>query len=99
MMLTDDDLLDFSGSSLSIHDALRLLEEHGDVYRAQLVAACWLEDCRKRRQANSEEVAWPRRTNADHEAGFQAAASEMIAHLRQGDFLPGSDSYPDPRRS
>lgn len=98
-MVTDDDLLDFSGSSLSIAAALRLLDEHGDVYRAQLVAARWLEDCRKRRQTTSQEVAWPRRTNADHEAGFQAAASEMIAHLRQGDFLPGSDAYPDLRRS
>jgi hypothetical protein len=99
-MLTDAELLGFNANSPSIpdtSDANRLLQEHGDVYRAQLVAAHWLEAGTKRRQANNDEIPWPRRTSADHEAGFEAATREMIAHLRQGDFLPGSDSYPDVR--
>ena len=39
-MLTDDELLGFHGTSVLSADhaeAQRLLEEHGDVYRAQLV--------------------------------------------------------------
>jgi hypothetical protein len=99
-MLTDDELLGFHGRSVLTAEhaeAQRLLEEHGDVFRAQLVAAHWLEAGRKQRQASNEEIAWPRRTSSDHEAGFEQATREIIAHLRRGDFLPGSDGYPDVR--
>ena len=99
-MLTDDELLGFHGGSVPAAEqaeAQRLLEEHGDVYRAQLVAAHWLEAGRKRRQVSNEEIAWPRRTSSDHDAGFEQATKEMIAHLRHGDFLPGGDAYPDVR--
>jgi hypothetical protein len=97
-MLTDDDLLEFHPSSLLMTeagDARRLLHEHGEVYRAQLIAACWLEDSQKRRAAESDAVPWPRRTSSDHEAGFEEAVRTIIARLRQGDFLPGGDSYRD----
>ena len=98
VMLTDNDLLEFNASSLvdvEAGDARRLLHEHGEVFRAQLIAACWLEGSRKRRAADIESVPWPRRTSPDHEAGFEEAIRAMVARLRQGDFLPGGESYRD----
>jgi len=95
-MLTDEDLLDFNASTLALGEsgaAQRLLDEHGDIYRAQLVAALWLEDAAKERETSNANVPWPRRTNSDHDVGFAAATKEIIAQLRQGDFLPGGEPF------
>jgi hypothetical protein len=95
--LSDNDLLDFPASGLAMADAgdaRGLLHEHGDVFRAQLVAARWLDGYRLRRLANQDRVTasadWP-----VHEKGFDEAMRDVIAHLRQGDFLPGGRFYED----
>jgi hypothetical protein len=93
MALSDDELLDFDlkrlgGFERSPHS---LLEEHGDVYRAQLVTARWLDGYRERRAQPS--------ITSDPEDRFEAGAQDTLrdiaAHLRQGDFLPGGTLYED----
>jgi hypothetical protein len=84
---SEDDLLDFDHSRLAhfdVNDARRKLAEQGQVYRAQLVAARWIEGWRERLAEDyishaSEE--WGR--------GFDQALREVTAHLRQGDLIPG----------
>jgi hypothetical protein len=96
MALDDNELLNFDASGLAMADAgdaRRLLREHGDVFRAQLVAARWLEGYRGRRLADSsitQTAGWEH-----HEAGWDEAMRDVIAHLRQGDFLPGGTLYED----
>ena len=68
-------------------DARRLLREHGDVFRAQLVAARWLDDYRQRRKEH-----WSPRDDA-FELGVEETLRDIAAHLRQGDFLPGGRLY------
>jgi len=93
--LTDNDLLDFDASRLwmtEASDVRRLLMKHGDVFRAQLVAARWLEGYRQRRLADTND--WP----PEHEEGWDEAMRDVIAHLRQGDFLPGGVFYEDEQK-
>jgi hypothetical protein len=97
--LSDNDLLDFDASSLAMADAgdaRRLLRQHGDVFRAQLVAARWLEGYRQRRlsETSSLVAGWPQ----EHEEGLDEALRDVIAHLRQGDFLPGGTLYEDEQK-
>jgi hypothetical protein len=97
-MLSDNQLLALNASALQaseLPEALRLLEQHGDVFRAQLVAAHWLENYLKQRKRRSEEAAWPRLPNDERDAGYEAAVRDVIMHLRQGDFLPGGALYED----
>jgi hypothetical protein len=91
MALSDEELLSFDlkqlgGFKKSPHS---LLAEHGDVYRAQLVTARWLDGYRERR-------ARPSITKDERfEAGALDTLSDIAAHLRQGDFLPGGTLYED----
>jgi hypothetical protein len=88
-VLTDDELLDFDASRLaSPPDARRLLAEHGDVYRAQLVAARWIEGWRERMEADPLVPPSP-----DYAEGHAEALRELAANLRQGDLLPGGTLY------
>jgi hypothetical protein len=100
--MTDDDLLTFDYKRLAgnepelgpddLHDqwtrgdAEKALEAHGEIYRAQLVAAHFAErwcEGRLRGPAHSTE----------HEEGFEEALRDMAAHLRKGDLLPGGTLY------
>ena len=76
-------------------DARRLLREHGDVFRAQLVAARWLEGYRLRRVEEQAAMIKIGAHGEEHEEGFDEAMRDVIAHLRQGDFLPGGTLYED----
>ena len=98
MPLSDNDLLDFDASGLAMADAgdaRALLREHGDVFRTHLVAARWFEGWLRRRQKSwANDIIGPRHSE-DHEEGFAEATRDMVAHLRQGDFLPGGRLYED----
>ncbi len=96
MPFDDNELLDFDSSTLRVGkagDARLLLRRHGDVFRAQLVAACWLEKHRHRRtQArHTRSGEWP----SAHQAGWDEAMEDVIRYLRQGDFLPGGRFFDD----
>ena len=91
MAPTDDDLLNFDMKRLGgiSRAPRRILEEHGDAYRYQLIAARWM-------QRWAEGVARPSPTDSPdraYERGYEQALREAIAHLRQGDFLPGGQVY------
>lgn len=91
MALSDDDLLDFDHSRLAdfeLDRARRTLAEKGDVFRAQLVAARWIDGWRERVLESP-----PMGDNEDFRAGWDSALREVIAHLRQGDFVPGGVLY------
>ena len=90
MALTDEELFDFDRKRLAdfdIRPARRLLEEQGDVYRAQLVAAKWIDYWREGVLGMSGPAA-PRHSE-DWNEGFEYAMRETAAHLRQGDLVPG----------
>jgi hypothetical protein len=93
MALSDDQLLDFDAATYASYDEARardtLASEHGDAYRAQLVAARWIEGWRRRTLA--EEPAG----SEDWVKGWEEALSEVVAHLRQGDLIPGGILYTD----
>ena len=96
MPFDDNELLDFGSSTLRISragDARRLLRAHGDVFRAQLVAARWFEKhLHKRKQTQQTRPGeWP----SAHQAGWDEAMKDVIQYLRQGDFLPGGRFYDD----
>jgi hypothetical protein len=87
MPLTDDELFDFDHGSLVHFDlasAKGRLAEQGDTFRAQLVAARWIEGWRER----VAEDEMPTQSE-DWREGFSSALREMTAHLRQGDLIPG----------
>jgi hypothetical protein len=89
MALDDNELLRLAGYDTG--DGRRLLHEHGEVYRAQLVAAGWLEGTRTRRLSEAPPAAW----SPDHEDPWDEAMRDVIAHLRQGDFVKGGQLYED----
>ena len=93
MTLSDDDLLDFDLKGLAgFQTAPRtLLEQHGDVYRSQLVMARWLDGYRERRAASSTG-------DSSFDAGARDTLHDIAAHLRQGDFLPGGELYDGEQR-
>jgi len=97
--LDDNDLLNFKSSLKSSRlghggagDARRLLREHGEAFRAQLVAAMWIEQWLERALEGQRES--PSRSE-QFESGFESALLEVVAHLRRGDFLPGGRLYED----
>jgi hypothetical protein len=92
MTLSNDDLLAFDRERLGmIEGAPRaLLDKHEDVYRAQLVAARWLDRYRERRTSQPQYAA-----NPHFEAGIQGTLTDIVANLRRGDFLPGGRIYED----
>ena len=93
MALTDDQLLDFDAEKYASYDEGKAREtlagEHGDAYRAQLVAARWVEGWR-RRTLTSDPAG-----SEDWVKGWDEALSEVVAHLRQGDLVPGGILYTD----
>ena len=93
MALSDDQLLEFDAGTYATYDEAKardaLAGEHGDAYRAQLVAARWIEGWRRRTLA--EESAG----SEDWVKGWDEALSEVVAHLRQGDLIPGGILYTD----
>jgi hypothetical protein len=91
MMLSDDELLHIEGEPPENYDAAearRALEQHGEAYRYQLVAAIDLED---RAQMFSEQ-----RLSEELGCGYGPvyvdgrahALREVAAALRRGDYLP-----------
>jgi hypothetical protein len=89
-MATDEELLAFSSERIdefSGEQAERLLDTHGDVYRAQLVAARYFDRWARRSEAVGS---WP--GQEEWEKGVSWAFEEAAARLRRGDFLPGGRS-------
>jgi hypothetical protein len=70
-------------------DAEKALETHGEVYRAQLVAAHFAE--RWCVGVLGHDGPLPR--SQDWKDGFEAGLRDMAAHLRKGDLLPGGILY------
>jgi hypothetical protein len=96
--LDDNALLDFQTSNLygaEPGDPRRLLHEHGDLYRVHLVAARWFEGWLERRRGDGAKAIPGARHSDEHEAGFEEAIRDVVAHLRQGDLLPGGLLYRD----
>jgi hypothetical protein len=101
MALTDDELLDFDQTRLADYDpvkAERSLAEHGNAFRYQLVAARQIEQWADRADVRTV-------TNDERFTdGLVDALRDVAAHLRQGDYLPGSllyeetvgSNWPDP---
>jgi hypothetical protein len=90
--LTDNELLDFDLKRLGglTREPRSILEEHGDAYRNQLVAARWIE-----RWAEGLEGPRPDRPADRYFDGMAEALRDVAAHLRQGDLLPGGVVYED----
>lgn len=84
-------LLDFDVSQLadfSPDRAHAALARHPEAYTSQLVMAHWMEGWRERmatQEWNSDEAA----------EAFDYAVRELMAHLRQGDFLPDGVFFRD----
>jgi hypothetical protein len=97
MALTDDQLLDFDAGRYASYDEGNAREtlagEHGDAYRAQLVAARWVEGWRERTLA--EDPVGSGDASEDWLRGWDEALREVAAHLRQGDLIPGGVLYTD----
>jgi hypothetical protein len=92
MTLSDNELLDFDASQLAMADAgdaRRLLHEHGDVFRAQLVAARWIDGYLERLERAAESPT----SDLRFKEGVKDTLRDIAAHLRQGDFLPGGLLY------
>ena len=93
MALTDDQLLDFDAGTYASYDEAKardaLAGENGDAYRAQLVAARWIEGWRRRTLAEEPSG------SEDWVRGWDEGLSEVVAHLRQGDLIPGGILYTD----
>lgn len=92
MLLTDQDLLNFDRDAIQhfdLDDAKDALDEHGDVYRAQLVAAHWLDGWAER-LTETDPIDDPK-----FDEGFAQALREVAAHLRQGDLVPGGVLFED----
>lgn len=88
--MTDDELLEFDYSRLASgvtrDQAAQLLAQHGEVYRAQLVAARFAERW-------VDNLLDGPRMEGDALASYEHALRDMAAHLRSGDLLPGGVIY------
>lgn len=94
-MLSDDELLDFDHDDLfdvqvfdKPYEGRRMLEEHGDVFRSQLLIARWLDGWAQR-------ICEPSGANPATVYALTNTVLEMSAYLRQGRFLPGGTFYED----
>ena len=72
-------------------DAEKALETHGEVYRAQLVAAHFAERWCEEQVADERQA--PGGRSEEYLAGFEMALRDIAAHLRKGDLLPGGILY------
>lgn len=98
MKLTDEQLLDFDVSRIATYrpgQGDRLLAEHGDLYRSQLLIARWIDGWRERAGARHEQVGDSSAMSDDWEAGWDAALRDIAAHLRSGDLVPGGVLHDD----
>jgi hypothetical protein len=97
MALSDDQLLDFDAGMYASYDEAKaretLASEHADAYRAQLVAARWIEGWRRRTLAEDPVASGAR--SEDWVQGWDDGLREVVAHLRQGDLIPGGILYTD----
>jgi hypothetical protein len=97
MALSDDELLDFDHRRLrgfNLAKARDALAEQGDVYRAQLVAARWIDGWRQRMLEDPASPTDPENAEARREA-VDEVLRDVVAHLRQGDLIPGGVLYED----
>lgn len=98
MPLTDDELLEFDASNYATYDedkAREILQgEHGDTFRAQLVAARFIDGWRER-TVQHDKTSVQTTFSPDYTEGWEKALLEVAAHLRQGDFIPGGTLYND----
>ena len=94
MALTDKDLLDFDEKRLASAGyepakARRALEEHGDAFRYQLVAARqieqWADGVELSGRSPTADRAWV--------DGHARALRQVAEHLRLGYYLPGGRLY------
>lgn len=94
MTLSDAQLFDFNAALMEDYDdekARADLEEHGDVFRAQLIAALYLSDL-------AETLADPndptyKSMDALKVSGWVDSLRHVAAYLRQGYYLPGGMHY------
>jgi hypothetical protein len=91
MALSDEELLDFDLKRLGERGPRSILEEHGDVYRQQLIVARWIEHW----AIGLEENRVTEPGGESYYEGMAAALRDVTAHLRQGDLLPGGVLYED----
>lgn len=87
---TDEELLDFDSTQManfSAEKARKSLTEQRELYRNQLMAAMWISIWA---DAVDEDEALGSR---DQINSYVAALREVVAHLRQGDLLPGGVIY------
>jgi hypothetical protein len=95
--LSDDELLDFDHRRLrgfNITTTRHALTQHGDVYRAQLIAARWIDGWRQRMLEDPVSPTDPENAAARREA-MDEVLRDVVAHLRQGDLIPGGVLYED----
>jgi hypothetical protein len=92
-MATDEELLSFDVTKLADCDTppRELLRQHGDLYRHDLGIALRLDQWR-----GSQERRPRLGGRQEHADGITWALAEVVAHLRQGDFMPGSDLADSP---
>jgi hypothetical protein len=86
-MLTDEQLFDFDADRLAQFDpakARQQLAEQREAFRAQLVAARWIEGWLQR--MDGDRFAGD---NEEFQDGFTTALREVAGNLRQGDLIPG----------
>lgn len=94
--LSDDELLDFDQDDLfdveisgEPYEGRRMLEEHGDFFRSQLLVARWLDGWAQR------ICAPPFMVDPGTVYALTNTVLELAAHLRQGRLLPGGQFYED----
>ena len=82
-------VFDFDAEQLADYDPERIdrhLTEHPDLYLNHLAIAKFLEGWRDR--MNEQRAG----RNKEEDSGVNYALGEVIAHLRQGDFIPSDAS-------
>jgi hypothetical protein len=98
-MVTDQQLLDFDWSGFASIDAERAHEsvegEDGDLYRNHLLIARWLDMWR---EGMERQAGRPAGSDPERQSGISYALTEVAAHLRQGDFLPGGKLHEQEQR-
>jgi hypothetical protein len=88
---TDEELLAFDGSNYADYDEAKArdaLSREPEAFRAQLLAAMWIDGW-KERLVEHEESRHRMSDEGDTFAeGVKYALGNLVAHLRQGDLLP-----------
>ena len=87
---SDDELLSFDASSYADYDeakAREALSREPEAFRAQLLAAVWIDGWKERLVEHEENH---RMSDVDDTfaEGVKYALGNLLAHLRQGDLLP-----------